>query len=297
MKANRLVKLAGYPCLIMALHLSLGCVTSAPITVPLPEIDTPELSGSSGKASFGARTTSAYRLSLFGDAARRPPNLDPGSLNHDSAGNAKAPNDLATGIFGGINFAKRFLVTGGISNSIARIFSNSGGGAFAKLQYQVLGDVYADSQPGNVSVLISLGGGYNKSEESGDQKDTFGAGGYPWKTESTATTILTGLSVGIRVSPNVLIFTGGGIGMGFAESSLTQEPAGDGSDNGYDIKTGRKGVNTSNIGLGIDVSTRHHHFVPRVGLSTLRFGSESRSDTSYGFEWRWDIGGGRTTQN
>jgi hypothetical protein len=84
-----------------------------------------------------------------------------------------------------------------LGSSLTSLFT----GLQAKLQYQIFGEPTQKAKDSNFSMSIFASGSAPSESKSGDQKGTFGPGGYPWKATISTSAISYGLSTGYRWTP------------------------------------------------------------------------------------------------
>ena len=229
-----------------------GC-SEVQVTVPNPRVEPPELRGDRGLA-FTAGVEGAHVYQATSDGGRRPPTMDEPS---------------ATGAFalnGGVHFSPVAPVQIGLE-----LNGPDGYGASTIVKFQIAGEGTHSSKPGDFSALIYLRGGGVYGQKSGDQSQTFGAGGYNWKGHVSGAYAHAGASMGFRVAEHALIYWGGAFGQYWMSSEVDQDAHTSTGDKGGSYKSGDNGkAYTGGFGAEFNWS-RVQFFVSGEG-------------TSYGYE-------------
>ncbi len=187
--------LAGFCVLLLA-----GCTTIYTVG-PSAIVESPQIpTNDQHRTEFFIRSEPSQYFKIVDDASARPirKNLTPDLLN--------------TGDFtAGLNFSNHSCWQFGLSTAPAGLLGNpllSSLAARGMAKYQFLGDNYIDSKsPGPVSSIYSHLV-WTESRTSGDQKEFFGAGGYPWSATAQFAGVNLGVSYGYRWSDKILGYIG-----------------------------------------------------------------------------------------
>lgn len=144
---------------------------------------------------------------------------------------------------------------------------------FGKIQAQILGpNRFSETEGPSLSIFADAG--IATDTESGDQKDTFGPGGFNWKGTGSIMGLGTGVSLGYRFNPNFMMYLGYAYQTILTSVTIEQDPADDNSDPGGKYKdkaTGR----SMNAALGLDFSTRSVSFTPTFEYSEIHWQTTS----------------------
>lgn len=198
--------------LISYLILVTGC-QSLSVSAPGPFMETPYTGGNERKWGGQAGFRSGQFVTVTDNAGERPaPRLDnPGITNGGDA-------------YGGVSYAfvDRLEVRGDIGYGNNFSFSLMG-------KYQFLGKSMKESGKGNFAMAgyaFSTTGGISRS---GDQANTFGAGGYNWKASVNMTGVGLGLSAGYHFSDPFMLFMAIARGWYHAAYKIDHETSRDGT--------------------------------------------------------------------
>lgn len=173
----------------LALALT-ACSTSLKVAIPNARVESPLVVGDAGDFGyrFGAGPSSTYRLT---DRANERPVPDLGTAERLSE---------SVSVFG----AGTYLLTEGLEGS----FGASESGTQAQLKYQFYGPSLENAADGDVVASVYMTYARNGNSINGDQKDTFGAGGYKWRANASATSVQGGVSIGKRIAPDRWAYLG-----------------------------------------------------------------------------------------
>ena len=167
--------------------------SSLSVNVPGPLIESPELSGESGKIEFGGGLDNSTSYSYTSDASKRPPTLNSPEVKTD------AKYLYARGGYSVLDWLEiglRILPGSAIQNLFF-----AGGGVTARAQLIGVG-----TAPG-VKFAVYGAALQAFTSSSGDQNGTFGAGGYNWRASAKGVTTTGGASLGYRFAEsNALLF-------------------------------------------------------------------------------------------
>ncbi len=174
--------------LVALLFLS-GCATDITIGVPYAHVDTPDTSGKKG-FGFALGLAPTKQIELADDAQARPPNT--GTVEKSAAGDLYGK--LYYGLMGPLDFGVSYGADSGMWAGV--------------LKLQLIGSSIAENKPG---FLFGIHGRYGVGgdKESGDQRQQFGPGGYPWRAKGEVGLKEGGGSFGWRTSGDVMFFLGG----------------------------------------------------------------------------------------
>ena len=227
MKTGAFTSVIGKICLLVlsALFLLSGC-TSVDVNLPEPIVESPEVVGATWRPALGVGYMNTHTVSAVNNGSSRPPVLQAQDENGDG--------DIA--FDGDMGLFRRFQV-GVRLGPISPI-------GFLEAKYQILGSPLFESDtagefiPKNDSeserylLAIFSRVGTGSRSASGQQKDLFGAGGFPWNATAQLGVIGAGFSFGYRFTPAVSAFAGGAFDRYHVHASVSQDPSSDGSSQG-----------------------------------------------------------------
>ncbi len=191
----------------------LGGCTSVSVTSPNPRIQAPEALGEKG---FGARLAGggSHEFTATQSGGARPPDLNEPDVESDF----DFDPSLVYAPIGNLEF-------GGEVHLFGR-----GLGAVGK--WQILGDGLKSAGAKNFSLAVFGRLGTTGGSNSGDQKSTFGDGGYKWKGSISNNYVEAGSSAGYRVTDIVGFFLGGSWAKYSAKVKIEQDATDGGTDAG-----------------------------------------------------------------
>lgn len=167
-----------------------GCTTLYTV-LPNALVEPPDIvnADSSGSEIF-IRSESGSNFKLVGDASARPLEINnPPELT---------PQTVVTG---GVNFAVKNRFQYGFALAPADLRSVMGR---VMLKYQIF------SSENNAHMISIFGHAMGSTSHiSGNQKELWGPGGYPWKASSDGWALNSGLSYGYRFTDNASVYIGG----------------------------------------------------------------------------------------
>lgn len=234
--------------LIVLASLLTSCAELSVITSN-PRVEPPETGGKAHGWMFGAVSSGAHRYTATKSAAARPPDLThpevKPSWDFHPTTYYSASNNLDLGLE--IN-----ILGGSLS-------------AMSKLQIQ--GQSLSESKKGNLPIAVFARAGQAAGSNRGDQSETFGAAGYPWKGEVANVFVNFGVSGGYRTEDWLLFYGGLAVGKYWAHLSIQQDI----STNGASPAATYKKLATGN---GMTASVGSHlnlpHFQIYGGLDFTR---------------------------
>jgi len=136
---------------------------------------------------------------------------------------------------------------------------NSDFALLGSAQLQLLGEPNKEGLNSTLGVSTD----FSSFSKSGDQKGTFGPGGYPWKGSISQSTFTTQFALGYRLNQNFLPFIGYSQSNHSIRSKIDQSVSTDNSDQGgsYD-KT--ESASSKAAGLGLKLTSGNIHFTPII---------------------------------
>ena len=169
--------------MLFIVYILCGC-SSLEVKVPLASIKSPEVLAA-GKKQINFSANSSKTLTTTNDASRRPP-----TFINEISNSIVLNNDF--------NYGKsdRYMIGGGISSDV---------GLYFQVQYQFQNSIQDDN--GWISSVYGHAQ-YDSTDRSGDQKGTFGPGGYDWKAQLVESQAQIGVSTGYRINKNVMSYIG-----------------------------------------------------------------------------------------
>lgn len=199
------------------------------VVTPNPRVEPPELRGDRG-LKIALEPIGAHIFKATNDGSSRPPDVQ-----HPTT----TPTESFTP---GLLYSPAAPLEAGIELSPLSL------GVAGVLKWQPLGEGSRTATEGNVPLALYLRVGTVYTQQSGDQKDTFGPGGYAWKGSINGTYAHSGVSVGYRTGEHVLIYAGAAFGQYWLRTEVDQSASG--TDPGGVYKTGHTGYgNTGAAGL------------------------------------------------
>jgi len=199
------------------------------VITPNPRVESPELRGDRG-LKIGGDVGGAHAYNAVPDGSTRPPTMNQPDMDRTVDTNASFLYSPTEPLEFGIE---------------AHPFS---AGLSAIVKWQPVGEGTRTAKEGNVPLGFYLRAGSVYSQASGDQKDLFGSGGYPWKGTINGNYVHAGFSVGYRPAEHALVYIGAAAGQYWNRIEVDQNAAnGDtggvykASDTGF-ARTGGAGV-------------------------------------------------------
>lgn len=243
-------------CNIIIIVLFTGCSTLQ-IVVPLANVKSPEVIRKTQK-QINFSYIQAKKIVSTDDASQRPPvfvNTVEGSLGLYNA-------DFNYGLF------DRVAVGALISSDIGFAFQT---------EYQFLAP---QGEVGNGwASSVYFTGGFSSTSRSGDQKGTFGPGGYPWKGSMTMTSQNYGLSVGYRPNENWMTYLGYATNTFSTNTKIEQSVDTTGTDLGGTYTQNNTGRSKS-LGLGFQFDFTRLHIKPVIHQTEFEYPNNSESATT-----------------
>ncbi len=167
---------------------------------PVATVETPEaFTDQPGKVAIVANTSPGEQMTLVDDAAARPLNVN-------------SPPDLgkATLAMGGLDYSAGKKWEFGVATDFVGLGSLAPN-VQLMAKKQILGDAYSEAGAHVWSSAIFCHLDAGGQSISGDQKDVFGAGGYPWSAASQFLGADAGASIGYRPGNQSLLFMGASV--------------------------------------------------------------------------------------
>ncbi len=255
-----------------------GC-SSLQIVVPLPHVEVPEVQGPPHNMMY-METQGGIAFEATSDASARPPNLA-------SARTKDLGNTPAIGL--GFSFEKLSrlqLSFGGamLGSSLTSLFT----GLQAKLQYQIFGEPTQKAKDSNFSMSIFASGSAPSESKSGDQKGTFGPGGYPWKATISTSAISYGLSTGYRWTPQTLLYFGVATSSPTVKVSIDQSPSTDNSDLGGNYSLSSQ-LRNQTVTLGLVFGNDGFRWSPDVSYYKVQTNTETFETFHVGMQFHFRL--------
>ena len=222
--------------------LLLGACTSLQTNTPVAQVMPSEnVAAEELEAAFRAESSRLHTIT--DDASNRPPTIS--NKNEGS-------NLLLSSLNYGANDRLQF------GGGVIGLFQ----GFYGQSRFQFLGS------PRNQNQIGWSGGVHGEiyttySGNSGDQKGTFGPGGYNWKAKATTQAIGGGVSFGYRWNQGNMAYIGTTYNVFQIKSSINQDPTADGSDPGanYDFTNDGHSMAT---GIGWVIGGGSFRLIPTV---------------------------------
>jgi len=136
---------------------------------------------------------------------------------------------------------------------------NSDFALLGSVQLQLLGEPNKEG----FNSTLGVSSDFSSFSKSGDQKGTFGPGGYPWKASISQNTNSAQFAIGYRFNPNVLPFIGYSQSSHSIKSKIDQSVSTDNSDQGGSYEKNESAASKA-AGLGIKLTSGNVHFTPIV---------------------------------
>lgn len=214
----------------LGIFSSIGCAELT-VKTPLPQVESPEVTGSTGSFGFHAGWVETHEVEVTSNAGARPPDL--------TNPRATVEGDFLAGL--DVGLGSRFQL--GATAYVTSL------GFIGKAQYQLLGEPLQAAKQGSFSMSVFGRGGYSRGKNSGDQEESFGPGGYNWKGEVKNTLYGYGASVGYRITDQFLLFAGYAADHYSLEAEIIQEAHSSGTSPGGVYTQKLKG-HTQVMGIG-----------------------------------------------
>ncbi len=230
---------------LLIVFIFCGC-SSLEVKIPLASIKSPEVLAA-GKKQINFSANSTKTLTTTNDASKRPPKFV-SEISNSTVFN----NDF--------NYGKSdsYMIGGGVSSDL---------GLYFQVQYQFQNSIQDDI--GWCSSVFAHAQ-YDSTDYSGDQKGTFGPGGYDWKAQLTESQAQIGLSTGYRLNKNIMIYTGLAVNKFSTQTKIEQKVSNDGSDLGGNYYKSSSGQSQS-LGLGLQFGNDKISLKPVLELTTFSF--------------------------
>lgn len=212
-----------------------GCA-QVEVNSPRPRLQSPEALGTPG---FGGRLGigSSHELKATESGGTRPPDLEHPDI--------RGAVDIFPAFF--------YSVVGKIDLGAEVNILGRGIGAIGKVQ--IWGDGFTTAKSGNFALAAFGRLGTTGGSNSGDQKDTFGDGGYNWKGSLRNNYAEAGGSLGYRFTDTIGLFAGGARAWYSAKVNIDQDATDGGSDPGGSYSKEYSGDGTS-VGAGLNLQLR-----------------------------------------
>lgn len=173
---------------------TVGCGTSVRVRHPAPTLKEPQVAGKSGRLHGGLSISQGQWLTAISNASARPPvltqSLDSTYISSQALTNFGIGREFELGFEFGV-----------APYPISPLILN--------LRWQALGPSLSDEiKKGDMSLGFSIGFGSNSSSVSGDQRETWGPGGYPWRGDAVLSVTETSATFGYHFDERTLLYTG-----------------------------------------------------------------------------------------
>jgi len=230
--------------LFFGLCLSLtACSTFTPLG-PVALVESPEIAETQKAGpEFYTRLEGTQEFEFANDASARP-------LTVNNPPKYSTNSDLVVGLRKTI--APRLQISGALPTSF--LVTTSAGRTAIK--YQFLGHTYEENPNPTVLASIFAHGYYARRENGGNQKGTFGSGGYPWKARGEYMGADLGLSFGYRWSPKGMAFVGGSIQNFGVKGDIEQDLSADGDSPAAKASFDRETGTSSAVAVGTSLGMK-----------------------------------------
>ncbi len=209
--------------------IGLGACSAVTVRMPNPRVEAPELRGERGiKIEIDSPGAHTYRLTE--DGSNRPPDVD-----HPTTETSQTVN---SGFFYSPDAPIEF---GGEIDPLAW-------GLAGVVRWQPLGKGTRGAEEGNIPLMVYARGGTTRGSVSGDQKGTFGPGGYNWNGSISGAYLHTGISTGYRMNPHALFYAGGALGQYWLKGEVNQDATSTDAAASY-VRSDRGHAETFGIGF------------------------------------------------
>ncbi|MGE0526560.1 MAG: hypothetical protein AB7G93_13850 [Bdellovibrionales bacterium] len=199
---------------LLLLSAFLSACAQLEVNTPNPRVEAPEVRGERYRWKVGAALLGTHVLKSTENGGARPPNFTEPDV-HNGA-------DVAAQVqFAPLSRAE-----------IGAELYPMGRGAGMILRWQVIGEGSDSAGAGNFPLGVYIRAGRTSGTKSGDQKETFGPGGYNWRGEIHNPFVHVGASLGYRPLDRMLIYMGAAGGRYWARSRIEQDAADGGADPG-----------------------------------------------------------------
>jgi len=136
---------------------------------------------------------------------------------------------------------------------------NSDFAILGTIQFQLLGEPNKEG----FNSTLGVSSDFSSFSKSGNQKGTFGPGGYPWKASISQNTTSAQFAMGYRLNPNVLPFIGYSQNSHSIKSKIDQSVSTDNSDQGGSYEKSES-ASSKAAGLGLKLTSGNIHFTPII---------------------------------
>lgn len=213
---------------VIAMLVTASCA-ELEVVSPNARIEPPETRGARGW-TMGGEIVPAHVYQATTNGGARPPNLtEPKTRGHA---------DFVPNV--GYSFLP-FLDTTIEANVL-------GSGLGALVKWQMSGNGSTEPEEGSFASAIFGRLGFTHGSKSGDQKETFGDGGYNWKGSINGTYAQFGASAGYRAIKWLLVYGGVAVGRLTANTKISQDATTTDAGGSYEAKD--KGVERT-AGAGV----------------------------------------------
>jgi hypothetical protein len=225
--------------LLLLCTLALTACSSLSVDLPVSRFELPETNGlESKRLQVSLQAEPSHNYEMVPDASARPPSFARPVIDQETS----------VGAHGSYTVADRFDLS--LKTSLGR----SPWMFYGK--YQILGDSLDAAAMGNVSLAVTGGVGYGHSSNSGDQRGTFGPGGYNWEGEMTTFVTDAALIAGYRTADRVLLYTSAFYSNYSFNGKVNQSRSDDGTSAGGEYTNAAAGYQRgANAGIAVNFGT------------------------------------------